>query len=697
MIQLVAALVLLLQTGCATEGSYRYVDHNLRTHTVKPDSGFSADGATQSGKTVQYVAGEGNTVRYVARDGEIIRITPEEPVESAPSTMTEELAPEDAALRAAGTDSALLEAFIDQNAPSERAFVAFTRLLKPYIDQRAWDGATSVLSRYGEKFPDMVGRFAAVNALVNAPETGITIRNLGAGINSGDPEYNPVISSDEKTLYFARDCGECLGGEDIYMSRRDVSGIWAKAARIGSSVNTSGHEIPLGISADGTVLSLFGNYTESLGRGDIFHVDKTPSGWSSMNHYPAPINSEYFESNAVYTADGKAIFFISERPGGIGEYHAKGEYFHGSYGGNTDIYVAVKGANDSFEVINLGSAINTPYSEYSPFLHPDGKTLYFSSDGHPGLGGLDVFKTTRLSDTSWTEWSVPVNLGKEINTAASDWGYQVATSGEKVYFAVSDRANGFGQSDLYTVELPPAAKPSTVITIIGTVTDPSGKALPEATVRWNDLTLQKEIGVAKTDPQSGEYVIHFPVGGRYGYYAEYPGYIGQSEYFDLSDDLEYREFALDIVLQPIPKPVIKAPEPKPVAEVLEIPEIEEETVASAKLAPIRMNNIFFEFNKAELLQESYMELERWVRFMKENQGIRMQIFGNADNVGTDEYNQKLSEKRAKSVAQYLANQGIDLGRMEAIGYGESRPVASNDTEEGRQLNRRVEVKILSEE
>ena len=306
-----------------------------------------------------------------------------------------------------------------------------------------------------------------------------------------------------------------------------------------------------------------------------------------------------------------------------------------------------------------------------------------------------MFKSTRLSNDSWTEWSEPVNLGKEINTPDNDWGYQFPAAGEKAYFAVSNRSNGFGGSDIYSIELPPAAKPSTVITIYGTVTDPDGKFLA-ADIRWNDIDAGKEVGEATSDPQTGEFVINLPGGGIYGYYAEKPGYMGESEHVDLTEDLGYREYAVDIVLYPIPQPTtpeVAAEEPAPQPEVAPVepkPEPAPEVVAV-----IRMNNIFFDFDKATLRNESRMELDRWVRMLKENPAISLEIAGHADSVGTEPYNQKLSERRAQAVCNYLVEQGIDRGRLVAKGFGELQPEASNDTEEGRQRNRRVEVKIIN--
>ncbi len=265
-----------------------------------------------------------------------------------------------------------------------------------------------------------------------------------------------------------------------------------------------------------------------------------------------------------------------------------------------------------------------------------------------------------------------MNLGKEINTPYNDWGYQFDAHGEKAYFAVSNRPDGFGASDVYTVSLPGKFLPSGVISVSGKIIDPAGNFLA-ADLRWNDLLAGKEVGQASSDPQNGEYVIHLPTGGKYAYYAEKPGYMGKSENLDLTEELGYREFALDIVLYPI----TKQPEDLP-----------------SVVAEIRMNNVFFDFDKPSLRRESTLELDRWVKMLKENPSVSLEIDGHTDNVGTEAYNLGLSERRVKSVAMYIEGQGVAARRLVARGFGEKKPVATNKTAEGRQENRRVDVRII---
>jgi outer membrane protein OmpA-like peptidoglycan-associated protein len=621
--------------------------------------------------------GGADEIRYVALQGELIRTSPEHPSVSAEVKISEFLPPIAMDFKAAETPE-LLDSFINKYAPSQLAFVAVQLLARPAIDARDWPAAVDTFNKYRDMFPDLHDRFASVISLLEDTEEGLVITNLGSGINTADGEYNPVVSADGRKIYFARDCGECNGGEEVFVSSKDDNGNWRIASRFGEPLISRGQEIPLGISSDGNTMTVYGNYAGSLGRGDIFFVEKSSEGWGELQHYPSPLNSGDFESNARYTADGITILFISDRPGGIGDYHQKNTFFNGNYAGNTDIYVYVFSPEGRSEVINLGPVVNTPFSEYSPYLHPDGKTLYFSSNGHAGLGGLDVFKVTRLHENSWTAWSEPVNLGKEVNTSSDDWGYQ-ATAGDKAYFAKSTLFNSFGSSDIFLISLPEKAKPSGVVTITGVVTDPHGDPLV-AEVRWVDLQVQMEVGAATSDPITGKYILQLPPGLNYAYYAEKPGYIGESEHFDLRGDTESdKEYILDIVLYPIGQPAVMI----------------SQSVEAVEAVDIKMNNIFFAFDKSDLQPESYMEMQRWIRMLNENGHVKLEVNGHTDSIGTEPYNQKLSERRAKSVVNYLVDNGIARQRLVAAGFGESQPVASNTTDDGRQQNRRVQVRIIS--
>ena len=553
-------------------------------------------------------------------------------------------------------------------AGTEDGYIALQHLAAPYINKRDWKKAAKIYSDNKVKFPSMTDRLDKIIALLLAPETGIRMINMGGNINSMGREYVPVISPDMKRLYFTgRDRDDNIGGEDIYVSDY-INNRWTIARPLEGKINTESNEFINSISADGDMLVLFGNYEGTLGRGDNFYVQRTKNGWSSVKTFPPPINSAYWDADAFLTADGQAIIFASERPGGIGEFHQKDEYFHGMTWGNTDLYVVLReGDGWSKTAINLGPVINTPYTERSPFLHPDGKTLYFSSDGHYGIGKSDVFRSVRLSDTSWTMWSEPVNLGKEINTTEEDWGYKISTDGKTAYFStISDK--GFGEEDIYYIDLPQTVQPeSDVVTVTGKVLDENGKPV-EATIRWEDIDKLKEVGTAKTDPATGEYFIALPVGRYYAYYADVRGYYSSVNYLDLTAAKAFKQMTTDV-------------------NIVSVDELKN----SGK--SIKIENIFFDSGKYDLKEASYGALNFMLKFMNDNPDILVEINAYTDNIGSDKYNLTLSENRAASVVSYLLGKGIDKSRLFPVGHGKDGPVASNDTEEGRALNRRVEFRL----
>jgi len=568
------------------------------------------------------------------------------------------------------------EQFILDYSPCELAYVAVQRLAAAAINDGDWAAAAGIFKKYKGSFPTMAERFDKIISLLEAPVENLHKSRLGSGVNTRGSEFRPIISADNQTLYFTRNRGEDAGGEDIYFSAKERRK-WQNADNVGPPVSTSDHEMILGVSADNNKMTLMGNYPGSFGRGDIFYAEKGKQCWSEIKHYPAPVNSEHFDSDAMLPADGRTILFVSDRPGGTGPFRPKETLYHGGYAGNTDIYVYTETPAGEGKLINLGPTINTPNAEYSPFLHPDGKTLYFSSAGHYGLGGLDVFVATRQSDSSWTDWSEPVNLGKEVNTPYNDWGFQITTAGDLAYYASAEKKSecwegdiatprtGCGPSDIYATQLPSLARPAVAVAVSGMVMDPDKKPL-EAEIVWNDLTLDRSAGIAKSDPDSGEYVIVLPAGHKYGYSAEKEGYMGASAALDFTDITTYTEYRHDIVLYPLGTLV-------------------EEQISLA------MNNIFFDFDKSDLRPESYHELKRWVDIFKKYPDLKAEVHGHTCSIGTTEYNQGLSERRATSVVNYLVSQGLDKGRLTMKGFGESKPAASNETQQGRELNRRVEV------
>lgn len=564
------------------------------------------------------------------------------------------------------------DAYIQEEAPSDRAFVAVKRMAAEFIANKEWDSAAKVFTVYKSLFPQSIDKFEKIIKLLEADSEDLVAENLGSEINSPRDEWDPNPTNDGRYIYFSamqRPGGK--GRQDVWMSEKDGNK-WKKAINLGKSINSSKDETVDNVTADGTGLFLSGTFEGTFGNFDIYFAELSDKGWGKLQHFPMPINSKYQDEAANMSADGKAIIFCSDRPGGIGPYKPFGALYNGSSNGNEDIYITFKTDSGWSRPVNLGANINTPFSERSPYLHPDGRTLYFSSEGHYGLGGLDVFVSRRLKDDSWTEWSEPINLGKEINSVNDDFGYKIDVFGDNAFFAARNRDDGYGGLDLYKIKIPREAKPENVIVIKGFVRDVAGKPLA-AEIIWEDLSSGEEIGVLKSNPITGAYTITLPIGKNYGYYASLKGYYPASRNINLNSIKGEPEFVEDITL------------------------ISESDFRSGKVKVI-INNVFFDFDKHILNRESYPELNRLATFLNlpANKTMYLEIEGHTDIVGTEEYNQKLSEQRADAVKSYLASKGIATERMRTKGYGSSVPLESNDTDKGRAVNRRVVIWCVRE-
>jgi outer membrane protein OmpA-like peptidoglycan-associated protein len=489
---------------------------------------------------------------------------------------------------------------------------------------------------------------------LHAQET-IDAVNLGPSINSATHEIGPVISPDGKTLYFSRKFSPSnSGGDDdpgdIWYSTLQENGSWATARNIGGVLNNRGPNYVNSITPDGNTLLLSGVYSYGTTNFDGVSISRrTDTGWS----YPEALRIRNLRSRGVsasyfLASDGRTLLVNVDRPGGTG---------------GLDLYVSRLQPDGSWsEPLNLGPAINTTRTEYGPFLGVDGVTLYFSSNGHEGYGRRDLFLSRRL-DSSWTRWSVPENLGPAINTPGDETDYTIDASGEVAYFAtVIGRNNG---SDIYRIALPKKAKPQAVVLISGRVLQSKTGTPVHADIIYEILGEGVEVGRASTSPQSGEYMIALPAGRQYSFRAASEGYFAINENLDLTGITEYTTMTRDLRLAPV---VVGA--------------------------TVRLNNIFFDFGADSLRGESYPELDRVVTLMRENPKMVIEIAGHTDALGTESRNVALSESRARAVAGYIVSQGIALERVTARGYGKSRPLVSNDTEEGRQKNRRVEFTII---
>ncbi len=544
--------------------------------------------------------------------------------------------------------------------------MTLTKTIREAIRQKQWSQAIEGCQQMCQRFPATKDSIQKVIDILSAPPLNITIKNLGPNVNSEYQDYYPVASVTGSILFFtSRNRPGGRGGEDVWVSFWSDTG-WTKAMNVGEPINTIQHEGFMNLSPDGTTAFIFGNYPESYGNGDIFFATLERKGdrvgWSNVQNLGAPINSPDFEADACFSSDGKTVFFVSDRPGGIGSYRPRSKYYHPQY--NSDIYVSVKTDSGWCEPINLGPTINTPYCERGPLFHPDGVTLFFCSSGHPGMGDLDIFVATRKGD-SWTEWNEPKNLGKEINTVYKDWGYSIPVSGQEVFFA-SVRDSGYGQSDIYLITLPERlTKPVTIVE--GKLVDTEGSPLDKAKITWEDLQSFKILGNATTRP-TGDFTILLPSGKWYCYTATKEGYIFSSREIDLrSSDTAHVQ--VDIQLPKL--------------------------IPDATSYPSALLTVFFDINLSSLRPESHPELDRFVHLLREHpEWTKVEISGHTCDLGTTAYNKQLSYERAQAVVDYIVRQGEPAQRFVAVGYGNDKPLVNEKTDDARRINRRVEYRVL---
>jgi outer membrane protein OmpA-like peptidoglycan-associated protein len=397
------------------------------------------------------------------------------------------------------------------------------------------------------------------------------------------------------------------------------------------------------------------NRREDYGSCDLYFSKKVNGKWTKPKNIGTPINTKHWESQPTIAPNSDAIYFV--RGGARGQ-------------GNKNIFISRLQADGSWGTPENVSELNTPYNESSPSMHPDGKTLYFSSDGHPGMGGLDLFVTRMQEDGTW---GLPENLGYPINTEKEEEALAVNRRGNLAYLA-SDRLGGYGSMDLYSFELPEATRPSAV-TYINGITLSAETDLPlTAAVEIVDLKTGKVVVQLKT-PRNGTFIACLPV-GQYALNAKKDGYLFFSANYDLTEekslDLGYR---LEAKLQPI---------------VYESDDPTKKTIRE----PIVLENVFFATASAKLKPESKIELDELKAFLDKNKTLHIQLNGHTDNVGKPADNLTLSDARAKAVMEYLINQGIDKKRLKAKGFGETKPRHGNDSVSGRAANRRTEFEVL---
>lgn len=478
--------------------------------------------------------------------------------------------------------------------------------------------------------------------------------NLGLNINSAYGEIAPIISADGNTLYYTRDSHPFNTGsdfeQDIWFSTADSTGKFEKANNIGFPLNNKYSNYVISVTPDNNLLLVGGIFEDSLQSIEGLALsERIGDTWS----FPKPL-----EIHNYYNQNPTASFNIS---GNSKELLMSVKRLD-SYGG-TDLYVSFLKEDSSFsEPLNLGDDINTASNEIAPFLASDGVTLYFATSGRPGFGEIDMFISKRLDDT-WQNWSKPRNLGSLINTKGWDAYYTLSANGNYAYYVSTE--DSYGGADIFRIKLPKELQPESVTLIKGKVLNKNTKLPLKANIFYEILSENKNIGIARSDPESGKYSIVLPNGEKYGFLAEAEGFLSINQNINLTNSYKYNELTRDIYLVPIEKG-----------------------------EKISLNNIFFKFAEFELLKESYNELNRLVELLNNNPKMQIQINGHTDNIGSITNNYRLSLKRANSVAEYLIDKGINKNRIKVKGFGETKPIVDNKSESGRTKNRRVEFEIL---
>ncbi len=499
------------------------------------------------------------------------------------------------------------------------------------------------------------------------------VENLGNLVNSEYNEISPVISPDGNTLYFGRvshpqNTNSTNGSQDIWFAELQ-NGQWGLARRMGSPLNRDDYNSLYSITPDGNTLLIMGAYNNGVYETRGFSFSKrTANGWSQ----PQKLNIPNLESmskgeymSGYLSNDGKTLLLsFSEKKKSTKD----------------NLYVSFMLKNGSWtRPQNLGEDLNTDdFTETTPFLASDGVTLYFSSDRVGGQGSNDIYMSKRI-DKTWEKWSRPLNLGPSVNTEGYDAYYSISARGDYAY--MSSKKNSLGKGDIIRINLKasdgtpantspstdtPTTAPEPVVLVTGKVIDTkTGKPI-SAKIVYENLSDGVEIGTAETNPSTGEYKIVLPKGKKYAFRAVGKDYIAEAQNIDLTNITDFKEIqGSDLKLIP-----------------LEVGQIG------------KLNNLFFDTGKANFRSESTPELDRIALTFTENPNLVLEIGGHTDNVGTDEANNKLSQDRADAVREYLIGKGIEPDRVQSKGYGETKPIQTNDTDEGRQANRRVEFKIL---
>jgi outer membrane protein OmpA-like peptidoglycan-associated protein len=465
-------------------------------------------------------------------------------------------------------------------------------------------------------------------------------------VNKFQSQYFPVLTADRETLIFT---GNQDSEENLYISTKKDS-IWSAPISISDKINTPENEGTATISADGRILVFTScGGKKGFGSCDLFISYKQGENWTSPQNLGSNINSNEWESQPSLSADGRTLYFVSDRKGSLGK---------------RDIWVSkIDSTNAWGKAVNLGTTINTIEDDLSPFIHANGKTLFYSSEGLVGMGGLDLY----FSENQNGKWTKPENLGFPLNTHEDQVALFITADGKKAYYSLErDQDDKYRRAKIVEIDVPESLQAKFIATsfLKGTVYDAQTKQKLQADIELIALKNNELVGKINSDSQTGTYTSVLPSGGEYAVFVSKKGYFFKSLNFDFSDKIG-RDKVLDIPLEPIKQNA---------KEIL--------------------NNIFFDTAKWDLKPESTVELDKLVALLKTNPNVPIEISGHTDDVGKDADNMILSQKRAKSVVNYLVEKGVNAAKIKSEGYGKTRPYLPNTSDENRKLNRRIEVKFL---
>jgi outer membrane protein OmpA-like peptidoglycan-associated protein/tetratricopeptide (TPR) repeat protein len=472
---------------------------------------------------------------------------------------------------------------------------------------------------------------------------GYQIKALSDTVNKYPMQYFPSITADGLSLIFTVRYGHLHNdNEDIFISRKDDRGKWKAPVSISENINSDYREGASSISADGRHLI----FTICGPRGcDLYESEKEGDVWKRPKSLGAAVNSSGWEAQPSLSADGNELYFVSDRKGGLGGY---------------DIWYSRKDSTGAWtRAANVGKPVNTKFDEMAPYIHVNNKNLYFASNGMPGFGGFDIYSSERISG----QWQSPENLGAPLNDYEDQYSFVVTSDGSRAFYS---REEGGNRSKIYQTNIPKNLQVRSRGNVVqGVVINSQTKNPIQAQVELFDLKTSQRISVFTSDSINGQYLVVVPGKSEYAFHVSEPGYLFYTQHFNYEEKDLDQPLRIDIALQPITKNAVAV-----------------------------LNNIFFEFNKSEINARSYPELDEVVKFLKENPKIRVEISGHTDNVGVENYNQQLSLKRAQSVVNYFLSKGIVAAQLTQVGYGSKKPIKPNDTEDNRQVNRRIEFKIV---